>query len=291
MMIVSLPLYPEGEIPFAVPTEETEEHSMEPGPSGEILVVRKVQTPSITAYLPPSETATGDAVIICPGGGYQILAYDWEGKDIAEQWALRGVAAIVLKYRLPSETSQTMPHLCPLIDVQRAIRLVRAHATEWNITGRVGIKGFSAGGHLASTVSTQYDAGDAEAEDMVERFSCRPDFSILVYPVISFSKDFAHIGSRDNLLRATSDDSLIEKFSAELNVTAETPPALLIHALDDSVVSYEHSLHYVEALRLQGVPATMHLYPRGEHGFSLAKHDSYLSTWMERCYEWLADFR
>lgn len=291
MYTFTLPLYPDGAIPYFRCSDEQEEHTIEPGPHGEILIVRKVQSPTITTYLPHPDAATGDAVVICPGGGYQVLAYDWEGKDIAERWVDQGVAAIVLKYRLPSAVSQTRPELSPLADVQRALRLVRFYAEEWNIRGAVGVMGFSAGGHLASTVSTQYDHGDASTEDPVARVSCQPDFSILVYSVISFSEAFTHVGSRNNLLCDSTDPEAMKRFSAELNVTAETSPTLLIHASDDLAVPCEHSRRYEEALRAKGVSATLHLYPRGGHGFSLASHDPFLATWMERCFEWVADLR
>jgi acetyl esterase/lipase len=291
MAPISLPLYPDGEVPYSIASSERESGSVEPLPKRTILLVRKVQVPTISVYLPDPAEATGDAVVICPGGGYEVLAYEWEGTEIAERWVRQGIAAIVLKYRLPSRVSQTHPHLCPLADAKRAMRLVRYHANDWNITGKLGVQGFSAGGHLASTVCTQFDRGISESADPVERLSCRPDFSILVYPVISFSADFAHLGSRRNLLQEKPAHSLLSRFSAESQVTNETPPALLIHAIDDPVVPYQHSLVFLEALRRQGVAATMHLYPRGEHGFSQAQNDRFLATWFERCCEWLSDLR
>lgn len=279
-----LPLYPEGKIPNYQLTDEKEEVD-----SGDIIKIGKVQVPDIQVFLPSKRNATGEAVIICPGGGYWILAYDWEGTDIAKYWNSKGVAAIVLKYRLPTSKSQVVPHKSPLLDAQRAMRLVRFHAEDWNIhPNKIGIMGFSAGGHLASTLSTHFDAGNPESDDPVEQESCRPDFSILVYPVISFAADFAHSGSEKALLGENPPDSLVQFYSSELQVTKDTPPAILIHASNDKGVPVKNSIVYYERLIEEGVPAAMHIYPYGGHGFSLATGKGYLSGWMERCYEWLS---
>ena len=280
---IRMNLYPDGKIPNFQPTTEQEKRD-----TTDIVRISKVQTPDIAVFLPAKKTATGEAVIICPGGGYHILAYDWEGEDIAKFWNSKGIAAIVLKYRLPTSESQIIPHKSPLMDAQRAMRLVRYHAEKWNIdSGKIGIMGFSAGGHLASTLSTHFDAGNPEAEDPVERISCRPDFSILMYPVISFTQDFQHSGSHKALLGENPDPELSRYYSNELQVTPDTPPAILIHASDDTGVPVANSIGYYQALLKNGVPASMHIYPYGKHGFGLATGMGYLSTWPERCYEWL----
>lgn len=202
--------------------------------------------------------------------------------------ASKGIASVVLKSRLPASKSNITPHLSPLLDAKRAIRTVRANAAKWNIEKRaVGIMGFSAGGHLASTLATHFDGGDARSADSIERQSSRPDFAVLVYPVISMSKSIMHPGSRDNLIGAEPDSSLARLYSSELQVTKETPPTFLIHATDDESVPVENSLLFYQALKDNGVPVEMHLYPKGGHGFGLGLDQGYLATWMERCMDWL----
>ncbi len=278
---ILLNLYPDGQIPNYQDVGEQEVWD-----TTNIVRISKVQVPDIKVYLPEEASATGDAVIICPGGGYHILAYDWEGEDIAEFWNSKGVAAIVLKYRLPTSESQVIPHKSPLMDAQRAMRYVRYNAESWGVDPeRIGIMGFSAGGHLASSLSTHYDAGNRESDDEIERMSCRPDFSILMYPVISFTGEFQHSGSRKALVG--EDSTLMEYFSNEKQVTEDTPPAILIHASDDKGVPVKNSIVYFQALVENGVPAEMHIYPYGGHGFSLAIDQDQLSGWPERCWEWL----
>jgi acetyl esterase/lipase len=256
--------------------------------TSDIVRVRLVQKPDIAVFLPSKKNATGEAVVICPGGGYQILAYDWEGSDIARWFSSRGIAAFVLKYRLPGSASNIVPYKSPLLDAQRAMRLVRYNAWRWNIDPeKIGIMGFSAGGHLASTLSTHFDRGDPSSSDPVEQVSCRPDFSVLVYPVITFTEEFQHSGSRINLLGEDAEESLVRYFSNELQVTEDTPPAILIHANDDTGVPVENSLVYFKALRANGVSAELHVYPYGGHGFSLAIGKGYLSTWPDRVTDWI----
>jgi len=254
-----------------------------------IIRIRHVQHPDLAVFLPAGSNATGEAVIICPGGGYWILAYHWEGTDIARMLASRGIAAFVLKYRLPGSASNIEPRLSPLMDAQRAMRLVRSRAAEFNIDPhKIGIMGFSAGGHLASTLSTHYDGGDPDHADPVERVSCRPDFSVLMYPVISFTYgDFSHKGSRANLIGADPDPDLVRYYSSELQVTEDTPPAILVHSADDTSVPVENSIRYYQALLEQGVSAEMHLYPYGGHGYSLAIGQGHLSTWPDRVVDWI----
>lgn len=256
--------------------------------TADIVRVRNVQKPDIAVFLPSKKNATGEAVVICPGGGYGILAYDWEGSDIARWLNSEGIAAFVLKYRLPGSKSNIIPYKSPLMDAQRAMRQVRYHAEKWNIDpGKVGVMGFSAGGHLASTLSTHYDAGDPSNEDPVEQESCRPDFSVLVYPVVSFTKEYTHVGSRENLLGKDADPELVKHFSNELQITEDTPPAILIHSGDDQVVPVENSMVYYHNLQKKGIISEMHIYPYGGHGYSLAIGQGHLSTWPDRVIEWI----
>lgn len=247
-----------------------------------------VQNPDISVYLPSKGNATGQAVVICPGGGYRILAYDKEGTDIAKWLNSKGIAGIVLKYRLPVSKSNIINHKSPLLDAQRAIRLTRYHANEWNIKkDKIGIMGFSAGGHLASTAGTHFDSGDANAADPVDSMSSRPDFMILIYPVITLNEEFTHQGSRTALLGENPDPELVQYYSNELQVKKDTPPAIIIHAGDDGAVPVKNSLLFYQALKDKGITAELHIYPEGGHGFSLAIGGSYLETWPDRCIDWL----
>jgi len=256
--------------------------------TSDIVVIRNVRFPDLAVFLPSRRNATGEGVVICPGGGYNVLAYDWEGIDIARWLNSCGIAAFVLKYRLPGSGSNLVPHQSPLLDAQRAMRLVRYHALDWNLDpGRIGIMGFSAGGHLASTLSTHYDSGDTTATDPVKRMSCRPDFSLLIYPVISFTEEFTHAGSRRALLGEDPDQELVKTYSNELQVTGDTPPAILVHSGDDRGVPVENSMAYYRALREMGITAALHVYPYGGHGYSLAIGKGHLSTWPDRVIEWI----
>lgn len=254
-----------------------------------IIRISKVQDPSIEVYLPAQRNANGQAVVICPGGGYGILAYDWEGTEIAKWLNSQGIAGIVLKYRLPEDASNVVPHLTPLMDAQRALRMVRHYAADWNIDpSKIGIMGFSAGGHLASTAGTQFDDGDPASDDPIENLSSRPDFMILMYPVVSFETASTHRGSRRNLLGEQDSPGLVAKYSAEKNVTAETPPTFFVHAADDKSVPVQNSIDLYTALVAQGIPTEMHLYPTGGHGFGLALDKGHLAGWTNRCIDWLA---
>ena len=280
---ITLPLWTEANVPNYQKTSETEKRD-----TGETIHIRLVQSPEITVYRPSKRNATGQAVIICPGGGYGTLSFSWEGTDVAKLLNAKGITAIVLKYRLPNSKSNVIPHLSPLSDAKRAIRMVRANAAKWNIDkNKVGIMGFSAGGHLASTLGTHFDNGDANAKDSIEQFSSRPDFMVLVYPVITMSKDVMHKGSRNNLISATPTDDLAKLYSNELQVTKTTPPTFLVHATDDKGVPVENSLLFYQALKDNGVPAEMHIYPAGGHGFGLALGKGYLETWTDRLVDWL----
>lgn len=277
-----MPLWPDG-VPNSTTSDEKEIHARE-----EILRISKVQDPGIAVYLPSKRSATGQAVVICPGGGYRVLAYDWEGVDIARWFNSKGIAAIVLKYRLPDSKSILVRHEAPLQDAQRAVRMVRHNAGSWNIdSNRIGVMGFSAGGHLASTIGTIYDHHTIDAVDSIDLVSARPDFLILVYPVISFRDSFTHSGSRNSLLGENPDPELIRFYSNELNVNPETPPSFLIHSGDDRSVPVENSIYFYQALKDNGVRAEMHIYPEGGHGFSLALGRGHLQGWTDRLYDWL----
>jgi acetyl esterase/lipase len=241
--------------------------------------------PTLTLYRPPSEKATGAAIVVCPGGGYGGLAIGHEGKEIGEWLTARGVTAFVLKYR----HAPRYRHPAPIQDAQRAIRTVRARAREWNLDPkRIGIWGFSAGGHLASTAATHFDDGKADAADPVEQVSCRPDFAVLAYPVITLKPPHAHIGSRNNLLGKDPPDKLVEQLSNETQVTPQTPPTFLFHTTTDPVVPSENSVLFYLALRKAKVPAEMHIYEKGRHGVGLARKDPILSSWPDRLADWLA---
>lgn len=239
--------------------------------------------PTLTVYLPAADKATGAAVVICPGGGYGTLAMNHEGHDVARWLNSIGVAGVLLKYR-----HAPYRHPVPLQDAQRALRTTRHRANDWGVDpNRVGILGFSAGGHLASTAGTQFDAGRADDPDPVERLSCRPDFLVLVYPVISFTTKHAHRGSRDNLLGKDADPKVVESLSNEKRVTPQTPPTFLVHTTEDRGVPPENSVLFYLALREAGVPAELHIYEKGRHGLGLAPKDPALSSWPERCAAWL----
>ncbi len=240
--------------------------------------------PSLTPFLVAAGRGTGTAVIVCPGGGYRNLATDKEGDQIALRLNSLGVSAFVLKYRLGPKYH----HPVELGDAQRAIRTVRYKAAEYGVmTDRIGIMGFSAGGHLASTAGTHFDAGDSGAADPIDRLSSRPDFLVLCYPVISFTTPYTHKGSLQNLLGDNPDAKLAASLSNELQVTAQTPPTFLFHTTADATVPVENSVLFYLALRKAGVPAEMHIYERGPHGVGLAPTDEALSSWPSRLADWL----
>ena len=261
----------------------------ERGWTDKVLRIERVQTPAIEAHLPASIVANGQAVVVCPGGGYRYLSYEWEGTEIANWLNAHGIAAIVLKYRLPDDDSNVEPKLSPLLDAQRAMRLTRHHATEWGIDpARVGVMGFSAGGHLASTLGTHFDLGNANASDPVDRLSSRPDFMILMYPVVTMLEGVAHAGSRRMLLGDSPSDADLRMYSNELQVTDATPPTFIVHSQDDATVPVANSIGFYEALLAHKVPVEMHLYPYGGHGFGLALGRGRLEGWSDLCLDWLA---
>lgn len=282
-----IPLWPKDQIPNRVASDEKEIHVKEG-----ILRISKVQEPHIEVYLPAKQNATGQAMLIFPGGGYQILAYDWEGTDIAKFLNGKGIAGIVVKYRLPTSESLKEKYNVPLIDAQRAMRLVRYKAEEFNIhPDQIGIMGFSAGGHLASTLGTHYNEKVYKPIDEADKESARPDFMNLVYPVVTFSQTKKHVGSQKALLEGFETEERIEYFSNEKQVTSDTPPTLLIHATDDKAVPVENSLLFYQALKDNDVSATMHIYPIGGHGFSLARENVHLRGWTERLFEWMESLK
>jgi len=240
--------------------------------------------PTLTPWFAPPERANGAAVLVCPGGGYGGLAIDHEGKQIAQWLNSLGISAFVLKYRL----GPAYHHLIEIGDAARAMRTVRARAAEFRVDpNRIGIWGFSAGGHLASSLSTHWDRGDASAKEAIERASSRPDFAILSYPVITFTEPWTHQGSKRNLLGENPDRSLSAWLSSEQQVTPETPPTFLFHTNADTGVPPENSVYYYLALRGSGVPAELHIYEKGPHGVGLGWSDATLSTWPARLADWL----
>lgn len=251
---------------------------------GKVQSTSLVSVPTLTAFFPAVTKPNQTAVVILPGGGYSHLAIDKEGTKIAEWFNTLGIPAFVLKYRLPSDLIMKNKNIGPLQDAQEAIRYVRQNAVKWNINpNKIGIMGFSAGGHLASTLSTHYDDKVYESAFKV---SARPDFSVLIYPVISMENEITHKGSQINLLGESPSQELIDSFSNEKKVNAKTPPAFLIHATDDTVVIPENSINYYLALKKNGVSAEMHIYEKGGHGFGLGTN--YTSKfWPKQLENWL----
>ncbi len=245
--------------------------------------------PKLLVYLPPSDNATGMSVVICPGGGYGNLAMDHEGHQIARWLNSFGVAGAILDYR---HRGKGYGHPAPMLDVQRAIRTVRHRAPQWKLDPqRVGVMGFSAGGHLASTAATHFDHGDTEAQDPVDRLSCRPSFAILCYPVIAFDQPYTHRGSQRNLLGDDADAQLVRLMSNEQQVTAETPPTFLWHTAEDKGVPPENSIVFFMALRRAGVDGELHVFQRGRHGVGLAADIPGTSRWPELCRTWLEQLK
>lgn len=247
----------------------------------------EADTPTIRAYLPQELDGgkpTGAGVVICPGGGYGILAMDHEGHQLAKWFQKNGVAGFVLRYR----HAPKYRHPVPMEDAQRAIRYVRANSEKLGVDpGRVGIMGFSAGGHLSSTVATHFDAGNPEAKDVVDRQSCRPDFAVLCYPVVSLVAPYAHKGSGRNLFGPDVDQKKLESLSNDKHVTAETPPTFLFHTAEDKGVDAQNSIAFFLALRKAGVPSEMHIYQDGPHGVGMAPADPAVFGWRDRLLDWM----
>lgn len=258
-----IPLWPAGRVPGALGTGDAD-------------------VPAVTIFRPGMEKSNGAAVVVCPGGGYGNLAQH-EGAPVASWLNTLGVTAFVLRYRL----GPRYRHPVMAGDASRAIRWVRTHATEYGVDpARVGILGFSAGGHLASTAATHFDDGKPGNADPVEQHSSRPNAAVLIYPVITLERPFTHEGSRRNLLGDNAPAELVRSLSNETQVTKQTPPTFLIHSHEDTAVPAENSLHFALALRRAGVPVELHLYERGAHGFGLGGNDPVLSGWPALCAAW-----
>ena len=251
---------------------------------GKLQSTSQVSIPTLSIFLPKDIKQNQTAVVILPGGGYSHLAFDKEGTKVAEWLNTLGIAAFVLKYRLPNDLIMTNKVVGPLQDAQEAIRIVRLNSKIWNIDpAKIGIMGFSAGGHLASTLATHYDERVYETSSKI---SARPDFSLLIYPVISMQNDITHKGSQTNLLGENPSQQDIDFYSNEKKVTPQTPPAFLVHATDDGAVMAENSVNYYLALKKNGVTAELHLYEKGGHGFGLGVNDT-SKFWTKACEEWL----
>lgn len=274
-----LPLW-ENIIPNSTNVKVEESHT-----GSHIYVVPK---PEIEIFLPSKRNTTGQAVLVIPGGGYHAIAYTWEGTDVAKWLNANGIIAAVLRYRLPNDTtSNVVRYKSPMLDASRAIRIIRANAEKWNIDkNNIGVMGFSAGGHLASTLGTHFDQ-EKNRDDKIDSLSSRPDFMVLMYPVITMDAKYTHMGSRINLLGENPTKELIEYYSNEKQVTPNTPTTFLAAASDDNVVPVQNSISFYEALIKNGVDAEIHVYQNGGHGFSLANGKGSLSSWKNRCLDWL----
>jgi len=270
----------QGEIPNSKPTTNEETTEQQDG----ITIVSKITKPALTIFLPSPEKVTGTAVIIFPGGGYSVNAISHEGMDVAKKFIEMGVAAIVVKYRIPNDATMEKKEFGPLQDAQQAIKTVRQNAKRWKINpDRIGVMGFSAGGHLASTMGTHFNKSFISHD---EKINLRPDFLILVYPVISFQDSLAHFGSREQLIGKHPSKDQIDYFSNELQVTQETPPTFLVHASDDDAVKVDKSLIFYQYLVKNNVPAELHIYEKGGHGFGMINKTT-ADLWMDRCKNWM----
>ncbi|HEX9512236.1 MAG TPA: alpha/beta hydrolase [Puia sp.] len=275
-----LPLYPDS-IPNSRPTPNEESSGLD---DNGVVILGKISRPSLTLFLPPKDKANGAAVIICPGGGYWVEAVDLEGSDVAKKFTKMGITAIVLKYRIPSDETMIDREIGALQDAQQAIKTVRERAKDWNINpSRIGIMGFSAGGHLAANAGTHF------AKALIpnkENTSLRPDFMLLIYPVITCQSPFGHQGSCEQLIGQHPTPEKIKEVSNELQVTDATPPAFLVHASDDTAVPPQNSIFFYLALQEHHIPAELHLYQRSGHGFGLHLKNT-KEEWIERCRNWL----
>ena len=275
-----IPLY-SGDIPNSKPLRNRE--YTDTSASG-FPVVHKISEPRLTIFEAPKNKATGSAVVICPGGGYSIVAIGHEGFDVAKRFNEMGVTAFVLKYRIPDDSTMINKTIGPLQDAQRAMQYVRENAKQFHIKkNSIGIMGFSAGGHLASTEGTHYENAVIANK---KKTSLRPDFMILVYPVISFTDSLMHQGSRDNLLGKPIKTELVSEYSNEMKIDKNTPPTFLIHAKDDQTVKYQNSVAFYDALQRNGVPAEIYFYEKGGHGFGMNNPMSNVK-WMDLVQLWM----
>jgi acetyl esterase/lipase len=276
----TIPLY-DNTIINSIPSADEEVTTEEGG----ITRVAKITKPTLSIYIPATPAPGGISVIVCPGGGYSINAIEHEGTDIAKKLNEAGITAFVLKYRLPDKKTMKDPSIGPLQDVQQAIRIVRSRAKEWKIApDRIGVLGFSAGGHLASSAGTHFKLSVIENPGNI---SLRPDFMVLIYPVISFMEGVGHMGSRNRMLGDNAKEDQVKLFSNELQVTSDTPPAFLVHASDDNSVIPDNSILFYQALLKNKIPCELHIYQRGGHGFGL-NNPTTRDQWFDRCMAWLS---
>lgn len=270
----AFPLYGDGAISNSKPGPDTET-------GADRGWIQNVSRPVIQVYLPARAKATGASVLIIPGGGYGGLTFDYEGVQQAQYFVDHGIAAFVLKYRLPSDATMADKSIGPIQDAQQGLRFIRLRARDWNLDpARVGAVGYSAGGHVAATLATHFQTAYVANPEPV---SLRPDFVVLVYPVISMDAKITHMDSRKALLGPSPSDAQVREFSNELHVTAQTPPTLLLHAADDQLVDIDNSIVFLEALRHAGVPAEARFFAKGQHGFPLLARD----TWQKTIMDWL----
>lgn len=277
---MEIALYPDNKIPNSIPGPDEEKSET----SGGILRISNVSKPTLSIFLPEKSKANGAAVVICPGGGYGIVAASHEGYDVAKKFNEMGVAAFVLKYRMPNKKHEPDPSIAPLQDAQEAIITVRKNAAKWNINPqRIGILGFSAGGHLASTAGTHFNK---VLVDNPGNISARPDFMLLIYPVISADVAITHAGSYKSLLGENPSKEQLDLYSNEKQVTDKTPPTFLVHASDDNGVSPNNSVVFYQALIKNKVPAELHIYEKGGHGFGMYNKTT-KEEWMDRAKNWM----
>jgi acetyl esterase/lipase len=279
---LTLMLWPDG-----IPGSKTDPGYIEKitAEEGRIIRCEKVINPDLTVFLPAAAKATGTAVLICPGGGYGALAFDHEGNAIAKWLNDNGIAGIILKYRLPSDRIMENKSVGPLQDAQEAMRIIRRNAEKWNINpAKIGVIGFSAGGHLASTLSTHYAEVVYKVKDNI---SARPDFSLLIYPVVSFDTTITHRGTRNNLIGLKPDEAAVRHFSNELQIDRETPPAFLVHSADDYAVPVMNSIGYFRGLQKNKIATELHIFQKGGHGYGLSPSGGTESSWPELCLKWM----
>ncbi len=247
-----------------------------------------VTKPDISVFLPSKNNRTGQAVLVIPGGGYHAIACIKEGDDIAKWLNSNGIVGIVLKYRLPNAKSNIISHKSPLLDASRAMKIIKENAEKWHIDeNNIGVMGFSAGGHLAATLGTHYDKDEKPQSAKIDSISSRPDFMVLMYPVITMDERFTHMGSRKNLLGENPSPELIDYYSNEKQVSEETPPTIIFHSTDDAAVSVENSTAFYKALNEKNIDSEMHIFQHGKHGFALANGKGYLELWKSICIAWL----
>ena len=270
-------------VPLRIASNETEIQE-----KGDILKISKIQFPEIEVYLPSKAIATGQGVLIFPGGGYHILAYDWEGRDIAKMLNTKGIAGIVVKNRLPTSASLEKNHLVPLIDAQRALKLVSSMAENLNIdSDKIGIMGFSAGGHLTASLGAHYDKELIPPTDELDSIKAKPNFIALIYPVIQFGAPSTHMGSQTALLGEKPEQEWLNFFSLEKQVRDDHAPTILFHSSDDMGVPAENSLSMYKALQRKNIPSALHIFPNGGHGYAMAPHTPLIKEWPNLLVDWI----